>query len=91
MSYRTAEKSYTNNWGENVYSHGSVDGDTWTWTDQSEMNGKTVRGRFILKRASEDSLTSSFDMGMGSDPLAKSCKANKPARNDSRILVHLLR
>ena len=70
MSYRTAEKSYTNNWGENVYSHGSVDGDTWTWTDQSEMNGKTVRGRFILKRVSEDSATFSFDMGLGSDPLA---------------------
>ncbi|HKD72957.1 MAG TPA: DUF1579 family protein [Candidatus Acidoferrum sp.] len=72
MSYDTAEKSYiyyeTNNWGENVYSHGSVDGDTWT--NQSEMNGKTVRGRFILKRASEDSATFSFEMGMGSDPLA---------------------
>ena len=72
MSYDTAEKSYiyyeTNNWGENVYSHGSVDGDTWT--SQSEMNGKSVRGRFILKRASEDSAAFSFDMGMGFDPLA---------------------
>ena len=28
------------------------------------------RGRFILKRVSEDSATFSFDMGMGSDPLA---------------------
>ena len=74
MSYDTAERSYiffeTNNWGENVYSHGSIDGDTWTWTNQSEMNGKTVRGRFILKRVSEDSATFSFDMGMGSEPLA---------------------
>src|SRR5215469_13663713 len=72
MSYDTAEKSYiyyeTNNWGENVYSHGSIDGDTCT--NHSEMNGKTVRGRFILKRASEDSATFSFEMGMGSDPLA---------------------
>ena len=74
MSY-TRPKSSTsysesNNWGENVYSHGSVDGDTWTWTNQSEMNGKTVRGHFILKRLSEDSATFSFDMGMGADPLA---------------------
>ena len=74
MSYDTAEKSYiyfeTNNWGENVYSHGSTDGDTWTWTNQSEMNGKTVRGRFILKRVSDDSATFRFDMGVGSDSLA---------------------
>ena len=74
MSYDTAEKSYiyyeTNNWGENVYSHGSVGGNTWHWTNHSEMNGKAVRGRFILKRVSEDSATFSFDVGMGSDPLA---------------------
>jgi len=74
MSYDTAAKAYvyyeTNNWGENVYSHGSVDGDTWTWNNESQMNGKTVRGRFILKRVSNDSATFSFDMGLGSDPLA---------------------
>jgi hypothetical protein len=74
MSYDTAEKSYvyyeSNNWGENVYSHGSVGGNTWHWTNHSEMNGKAVRGRFILKRVSEDSATFSFDVGMGSDPLA---------------------
>ena len=74
MSYDTAAKAYvyyeTNNWGENVYSHGSVEGDTWTWNNESQMNGKTVRGRFILKRVSNDSATFSFDMGLGSDPLA---------------------
>ena len=73
MSYDTAEKSYiyyeTSNRGETVYSRGSVDGGTWT--NQSEMNGKTVRGRFILKRVSEESATFRFDMGMASDPLAK--------------------
>ena len=71
-SYDTAEESYiyyeNNNWGENVYSHGSVDGDTWT--NQSEMNGETVRGRFNLKRVSEDPATFRFDMGVGSDSLA---------------------
>ena len=74
MSYDMSEKSYiyyeTNNWGENVYSHGSVDGDTWTWTNESQMNGKPFRGRFTLKRLSPDSATFTFDASMGSDPLA---------------------
>jgi hypothetical protein len=73
MSYDMAEKSYiyyeTNNWGENVYSHGSVDGDTWTWTNESQMNGKPFRGRFTLKRLSPDSATFTFDASAGSDPL----------------------
>jgi hypothetical protein len=72
MSYDTEEKSYiyfeTNNWGEIVYSHGSVDGDTWTWANESKVNGKTVRGRFTLKRVSADSATYTFDMAMGSEP-----------------------
>ena len=56
MSYDTAEKSYiyyeTNNWGENICSQGSVDGDTWTWTNHSEMNGKTVRGHSRIRGSS---------------------------------------
>ena len=34
------------------------------------MNGETVRGRFNLKRVSEDPATFRFDMGVGSDSLA---------------------
>jgi hypothetical protein len=74
MSYDMAEKSYvyyeTNNWGENVYSHGSVAGDVWTWTNESKINGKPVRTRFTLKRVSPDLASYTFDMAMGSDPLA---------------------
>ena len=75
MSYDTGEKSYiyfeTNNWGEIIYSHGSLDGDSWTWGKESNVNGKTVRGRFTLKRVSADDATYSFEMAMGSDPFAK--------------------
>ncbi|HYA64966.1 MAG TPA: DUF1579 family protein [Candidatus Sulfotelmatobacter sp.] len=74
MSYDVEEKSYvyyeTNNWGENIYSHGSVDGDTWTWANESKVNGKLVRGRFTLKRVSADTATYTFDMAMGSEPFA---------------------
>jgi hypothetical protein len=74
MSYSMADGSYvyyeTNNWGENVYSHGSVAGDTWTWTNESKMNGQPVRTRFILKRVSNDLATYIFDMAMGSNALA---------------------
>ncbi|MGB7847229.1 MAG: DUF1579 family protein [Candidatus Acidiferrum sp.] len=74
MSYDPGEKSYvyfeTNNMGENNYSRGSVDGDTWTWTGESKMNGQTVHSRFTLKRISDDVSSYKFEMGAGSEPLA---------------------
>jgi hypothetical protein len=74
MSYDTGENSYiyfsTNNWGENAYSRGSVDGDTWTWSNESKVNGQTVKGRFTLKRVSPDAATFTFEMAMGTQPLA---------------------
>lgn len=72
MSYDPTTKSYiyfeTNNWGENSYFHGTVDGDTWTWTNEFQMNGQTIHGRFILKQVSNDSATFTFAMAMGSQP-----------------------
>ena len=74
MSYDLGEKSYvyfsTNNWGENTYTHGSLDGDTWTWANESKYNGQPVKTHFVLKQLSPDSATFSFDMAMGSQPLA---------------------
>jgi len=74
MTYNSLEKSYvyfeTNNWGELSYYHGSVDGDTWTWTNEFQMNGQPVRGRFTLKRVSDDTATFTFEMAMGSQPFA---------------------
>jgi hypothetical protein len=74
MSYDPEEKKYiyfeSNNVGENTYSKGTVDGDTWTWTNDGQMNGKPVHGRFTLKRLGEDSASYKFEMASGSDPLA---------------------
>jgi hypothetical protein len=73
LSYDTYQKSYiyfeTNNWGENVYSRGVVDGDTWTWNNESPMGGKTIHGRFTMKHVSQDVATYKFEMASGSDPM----------------------
>ena len=74
MSYDPEEKKYiyfeSNNMGENTYSKGTVDSDTWTWTSDNRMNGKTVHSQFTLKRLSDDSASYKYEMGAGSDPLA---------------------
>jgi Protein of unknown function (DUF1579) len=74
MGYDQGEKTYTyfetNTMGENVFSRGTVDGDTWTWTGESKMEGKPVHTRFTLKRVSQDTATYKFEMSTGSDPLA---------------------
>jgi hypothetical protein len=73
LSYDTYQKSFiyfeTNNWGENVYSRGVVDGDTWTWNNESPMGGKTIHGRFTMKHVSQDVATYKFEMAAGSDPM----------------------
>jgi uncharacterized protein DUF1579 len=73
MSYDPGEKTYTyfetNTLGENVFSRGTVEGDTWTWTSESKMGGKPVRQRFTLKQVSADSSTYKFEMGSGDEPL----------------------
>ena len=73
LSYDTYQKSYiyfeTNNWGENVYSRGAVNGDTWTWNNDSPMGGKTVHGRFTMKQNSADAASYKFEMAAGSDPM----------------------
>jgi hypothetical protein len=71
MSYNPEEKAYvyfeSNNMGENTYSKGTVDGDTWTWKNDALMNGKTVHSQFTLKQLSGDSASYKYEMG---DPLA---------------------
>lgn len=73
LSYDGYAKTYvyfeTNNWGENVFSRGSVNGDMWTWNNDSPMGDKVVHGRFTLKQTSADSANYKFEMGSGSDPL----------------------
>ncbi len=72
-SYDPGEKTYTyyetNTLGETLFARGMVEGDTWTWTTQSKMGGKPVRGRFTLKQVSADSSTFTFEMASGDEPL----------------------
>jgi hypothetical protein len=74
LSYDQAQNSYiyfqTNNWGENDYSHGSVEGDTWTWVSEITRNGQPIRTRYVLTCVSHDMATYSLEMAMGSEPLA---------------------
>ena len=73
MGYDAGEKTYvyfeTNSSGENVFSRGTVEGDTWTWTNESKMNGKLIRARYTLKQLSADSAAYKFEMGTGDEPL----------------------
>ncbi len=66
MGYSADDKAYTyrefNSFGEFDDSRGTVDGDTWTWTNDEKMNGMTMKGRFTMKMTSATSYTFTFDM-----------------------------
>ena len=68
MGYNTEDKAYTfnefNSMGEAESSKGTVDGDTWTWTNEEKMQGKLVKGRFTMKIASPTSYTFKFEASM---------------------------
>ena len=54
-------------WGENVFSRGKVEGDTWTWSNPA--GDKVMHGRFTMKQTSPDAATYKFEMAMDSNPL----------------------
>src|ERR1022692_1460746 len=66
MGYSTDDKAYTyrefNSFGEFDDSRGSLDGDTWTWTNEEKMGGMTMKGRFTIKITSASSYNFTFDM-----------------------------
>jgi hypothetical protein len=66
MGYSTDDKTYTyrefNSWGEFTDSKGSVDGDTWTWTNDEKMGDTTMKGRFKMKITSPTSYDFSYEM-----------------------------
>jgi len=65
MGYSTDDKSYSyrefNSWGEFVDSKGSLDGDTWTWTNDEKMGTMTIKGRFTMKVTSPTSYNFSYE------------------------------
>jgi hypothetical protein len=73
MGYDMGDKTYvyfeTNSMGQNTFSRGTVDGDTWTWSGDSKMNGQTMHSRFTLKRVTDDSATLKFEMGASSNSM----------------------
>ena len=66
MGYSTEDKIYNyrefNSWGEFTDSKGTVDGDTWTWTNDEKMGNMTMKGRFIMKITSSTSYNFSYEM-----------------------------
>jgi hypothetical protein len=66
LGYSADDKAYTyreyNSWGESMESKGSVDNDTWTWTNDEKMGGTMMKGRFTMKLLSPTSYTFTYEM-----------------------------
>ncbi|HEV8182743.1 MAG TPA: DUF1579 family protein, partial [Candidatus Angelobacter sp.] len=73
MGWDPAAKTYTyfstNSSGQGGFSRGTVKGDTWTWNNETTMNGKPMVVRFTLKQVSPDVATYKFEMGAPGEPL----------------------
>jgi uncharacterized protein DUF1579 len=65
MGYNTDEKVYTydefNSMGESVHAKGTLDGDTWNWTNEFKMGPQNVKGRYTMKILSPESYTFKFE------------------------------
>ena len=59
MGYSPDDKAYTyrefNSMGEFDDSKGTIDGDTWAWTNEQKMNGVTLKGKYTMKITSPTS------------------------------------
>jgi hypothetical protein len=68
MSYSTEEKVYTyyaaDSMGMSMATvpRGTVQGDTWTYTDESTMGGQKVKSRFTMKVQSPTAYTFAWEM-----------------------------
>jgi hypothetical protein len=65
MGYDAAKKTYTwngfNSMGENEHASGTVDGKTWTYTNDSTMGGKPMKGRYTIVEQSPKSYDFRFE------------------------------
>jgi hypothetical protein len=66
MGYSTEDKAYTyrefNSWGEFTDSKGTLDGDTWTWTNDEKMGTTSMKGKFTMKVTSSTSYNFMFEL-----------------------------
>lgn len=71
MGYAADEKVYTfygtDNMGMNsgTVARGSVQGDTWTFTDEAMMMGQKIKSRWVMKVSSPTSYTFRWEMEQG--------------------------
>ena len=66
FGYDSNEKVYTyqayNSMVEAEHAKGTVNGDTWTWTNEQKMQGKLMRGRYTVTVTSPAAYTFKFEM-----------------------------
>ena len=68
MGYSSEEKTYTyygvdsSGMVSTTVSRGSVQGDTWVYTDESKMGGKLVKSRYTMKLLSPTAYTFKWEM-----------------------------
>ncbi|HEY6770032.1 MAG TPA: DUF1579 family protein [Candidatus Sulfotelmatobacter sp.] len=69
LGYSPDDHAYTyrefNSQGEFDDSKGTIDGDTWNWTNESKMGGMTMKGKYTMKIVSPTSYT--FDYQISQD------------------------
>lgn len=65
MGYKAEEKAYfyhgINSMGMTDSAKGTVQGDTWNWTSETNMGGKPMKTRFTIKELSPTSYSMKFD------------------------------
>jgi hypothetical protein len=66
MGYDTNQKKYTyhefNSMGEAESATGTMEGDTWSWSDENKMNGQTMWGHYIMKILSPTSYSVKYEI-----------------------------
>lgn len=71
MGYRPEDKKYSyyevNSFGEEEIATGTVDGNTWTWSDEHKMNGQVSKGRYTAKVTSPTSYDFKYEVSTGGD------------------------
>jgi hypothetical protein len=64
--YDADKKVYTydefSSTGENIHATGTFDGKVWTWSSESPMGGKPMKGHFIVTEISPTSYAFKFEM-----------------------------
>lgn len=69
MGYNFQEKKYTyngfNSMGEADQAMGTVEGDTWTFTNEVKMGDQMAKGRYIMKILSPKEYSFKFEMAPG--------------------------